>query len=444
MTSLWIRVGITLGIVVALSASTWLAAGSRAALLSLVACLAAWVGFQLWHLHKMTRWLEDFKLDKTPTGLGTWDLLYSSVHRLARSYERQQQQLSAALTSFRGATEAMPDGVVALDIHNQINYASQRAAEHLSLRLPTDQGRNILNLLRHPAFADYVERRAWDVPVTLHGVPTADRVLQAQLVPYGEQDRLLLTRDVTSIERLETTRRDFVANVSHELKTPLTVLAGFLETLQELPLSAAQIADILSTMSGQTRRMQRLIDDLLTLSRLESAQEPLHEAHIEMSTLLHQLASEAQLISRGSHTIETSLASSADLRGDVIELTSAFWNLVTNAIRYTPAGGCVTLRWAAGPNGEGIFCVADTGPGIEAHHLSRLAERFYRADKGRSRDTGGTGLGLAIVKHIGARHGAQLEIQSELRKGSTFSLIFPAARCQEGQTKTRSMPPLLA
>lgn len=443
MTSLWIRVGMTLGLIGLLCFCAWLLAGPSAALTSFVVSLIIWIGFQLWHLHKMTRWLDDFKLNKTPNGLGTWDVLYSAIYRLAKSYERQQSQLSAALTSFRSATEAMPDGVVALDAHNQINYASRRAAQHLSLRLPTDHGRSILNLLRHPAFADYLERQAWDTPVVLQGVPTTDRVLQVQLVPYGAEERLLLTRDVTAIERLETTRRDFVANVSHELKTPLTVLAGFLETMQELPLSAAQTAEVLGTMAGQTQRMQRLIDDLLTLSRLESAQKPLQESWLEMPSILAQLANDAALLSRGQHQIDTDAASTARLQGDAIELTSAFGNLVTNAIRYTPEGGRIRIRWAEDAHGQGIFSVEDSGPGIEAHHLGRLAERFYRVDKGRSRDTGGTGLGLAIVKHIGARHGATLDIQSTVGQGSQFSLVFPATRCQP-QTSTRSMPPLLA
>ena len=323
MTSLWIRVGITMALIGLLCLSAWLVAGAGAAVTSLVACLIIWIGFQLWHLHKMTRWLDDFKLNKTPNGLGTWDVLYSAIYRLAKSYERQQSQLSPRSQVF--AVPPRPCPMAWWHWMPQPDQLRQpRAAQHLSLRLPTDHGRSILNLLRHPAFADYLEREAWETPVILQGVPTADRLLQVQLVPYGAEERLLLTRDVTAIERLETTRRDFVANVSHELKTPLTVLAGFLETMQDLPLSAAQTAEVLTTMSGQTQRMQRLIDDLLTLSRLESAQKPLQETWLDMPNILRQLANDAALLSRGQHTVETDAQSSAQLQGDAIELTSAF------------------------------------------------------------------------------------------------------------------------
>lgn len=429
MIGFWIRVAITLGIILLASLLADRLAGGLAGYTVACSCLVAWVLFQVWHLKKMSLWLQEFRLSKTPTGLGTWDLLFSSVYRLARSYERQQAQLKAALSSFRSATEAMPDGVVALDDHHQIIYASGRSALHLGLRVPEDYGRNIQNLLRHPEFARYLEAGEWHGPVSLHDVPTVDRVLQVQLVPYGESERLLLTRDVTQLERLETTRRDFVANVSHELKTPLTVLAGFLETMQSLPLTPAQQQEVLATMTSQAERMQRIIDDLLILSRLESEVRPPNDSEIDMSAMVERLAREAQYLSRDRHVVRASSEGcSARLLGDDQELASAFGNLVSNAVRYTPEGGEVSISWSCTPEGEGVFCVRDTGPGIESQHIGRLTERFYRVDKGRSRDKGGTGLGLAIVKHIASRHEAELRIQSEVGRGSLFEIVFPKPR----------------
>jgi two-component system, OmpR family, phosphate regulon sensor histidine kinase PhoR len=429
MTGLWIRVLVTVFLILLASLLADLVAGGRAAFTVAFSSLVIWIFFQLWHLRKMTQWLEDFKLNKTPTGLGTWDVLFSAVFRLARSYERQQAQLKLMLSSFRSATEAMPDGVVSLDDHHQITYASRRAALHLNLRVPDDYGRNILNLLRHPDFSEYLEQNQWSEPVTLTGVPGDGRTLQVQLIPYGEREQLLLTRDVTEVLKLETTRRDFVANVSHELKTPLTVISGFVETLQELPLDKHQRADILETIRTQAQRMQRLIEDLLVLSRIESDKTPPAEDHLDMRKTLQQLAQDADHLSRGKHQVALGQPLSPDLLiGDEQELASAFGNLVSNAIRYTPAHGTITLSWRRNEEGQGVFEVRDTGPGIEPEHIGRLTERFYRVDKGRSRSTGGTGLGLAIVKHIASRHNAHLRIESALGQGSQFALVFPTQR----------------
>ncbi|NDF04597.1 MAG: phosphate regulon sensor histidine kinase PhoR, partial [Betaproteobacteria bacterium] len=255
------------------------------------------------------------------------------------------------------------------------------------------------------------------------------RVVSLSLIHISEPTRLLLTRDVTQLERLETTRRDFVANVSHELKTPLTVLAGFLETMQSLPLTPAQQQEVLATMTSQAERMQRIIDDLLILSRLESEVRPPNDSEIDMSAMVERLAREAQYLSRDRHVVRASSEGcSARLLGDDQELASAFGNLVSNAVRYTPEGGEVSISWSCTPEGEGVFCVRDTGPGIESQHIGRLTERFYRVDKGRSRDKGGTGLGLAIVKHIASRHEAELRIQSEVGRGSLFEIVFPKPR----------------
>lgn len=429
MAGLWFRIGFILLAIGLGSGLVQLLAGGTAGLWAFVIGLAAWVGFQVWHLEKMVRWLNDFRLSNAPTGLGTWDLLYAAIYRLARSYERQQSQLQEMLKSFRSVTDAMPDGVVSLDDHHQITYASLRAEQHLGLKAQADLGRNILNLLRHPEFVRYLESGSWTSPVVLRGVPQPDRILQLQLIPYGQSERLLLTRDITQIERLETTRRDFVANVSHELKTPLTVLSGYIETLRDLPLDASQRGQALSTMGEQAERMQRLIDDLLTLGRLETEQTPPGDARVDMPTMLARLLREAEALSQGRHSIRLlDTSGPSAVLGEDRELYSAFSNLVNNAVRYTPKGGSVTIQWQSQADGSALFQVQDSGSGIDKHHISRLTERFYRIDKGRSRETGGTGLGLAIVKHVASRHGGALEIQSTPGQGSVFSLRFPVTR----------------
>jgi two-component system phosphate regulon sensor histidine kinase PhoR len=237
-----------------------------------------------------------------------------------------------------------------------------------------------------------------------------------------------MTRDVTQLDRLETTRRDFVANVSHELKTPLTVLSGFLETLRDLPLSDEQRQQYLGLMHGQAQRMQNIVEDLLVLSKLESTSRPSQEDEMDMRAVIARLLADAKGMSRDQHQIDASQISDVRLMGAEDELVSAFSNLVSNAIRYTPIGGKITLEWSINPKGCGVFSVRDTGPGIESQHLPRLTERFYRVDRSRSRETGCTGLGLAIVNNITTRHQAQLVIDSEVGKGSCFSIVFPERR----------------
>jgi len=396
----------------------------------LTACgfLGYWVIYQLYYLQMMMNWLEDFRLERVPSGSGTWDLLFSAVYKLAKSFEQQKQQLAETLRGFRNATEAMPDGVVTLDEDNQIIYANEQAEQHLGVSNQRDSGRNLINIVRHPDFVSYINGLTWDKAVILRGLRNTHRVLQVQLIPYGNQQRLLMTRDITQLERLETTRRDFVANVSHELKTPLTVLSGFLETIRELPLAEEQRQEYLGLMHAQARRMENIVEDLLVLSKLESTSSPAVGDAIDMQAMLQRLLADAQTMSRGQHEISVSNTSSLAIIGSEDELASAFSNLVSNAVRYTPKGGHIAISWASDAQDQGVFSVRDSGPGIESHHLPRLTERFYRVDRSRSRETGGTGLGLAIVKHVATRHWARLVIDSEPGKGSCFSLVFPKKR----------------
>ena len=376
-------------------------------------------------LARLRRWLAHPEPGKVPEGRGSWDEVFAALHRYERAASGRQSELVEALARFRRAAQAMPDGVVLLDSHNCIEWCNDNAAAMLELDPRADIGRPIANLVRDPGFVDYLAapRDPAARPVRL---PMGDAVLSLQLIAYGEAQTLLLARDVTQVERVETMRRDFVANVSHELRTPLTVLVGFLETVRELKLDPQRLRDYLGMMGEQSGRMQRIIDDLLALSVLESAPPPAVE-RVRVAPLLERLFGDATALSDGRHAVSLDARPEFDLLGSESELASAFGNLVSNAVRYTPSGGSVKLVWRDSAAGAS-FAVQDTGPGIAAEHIPRLTERFYRVDRSRSRETGGTGLGLAIVKHALARHQATLEIESEPGKGSRFIARFPPQR----------------
>jgi len=249
--------------------------------------------------------------------------------------------------------------------------------------------------------------------------------------PYGDGLRLVLTQDVTERERAEGMRRDFVANVSHEIRTPLTVLSGFIETMSSLPLSEAERRRVLVLMGHQTERMLGLVSDLLTLAQLEGSPRPGADRWLDLAPLLKRVEADANALSGGRHRIQVEADMSIQLAGIEAELLSAISNLLSNAVRYTPEGGEIELSWRRLPEGSGQICVQDSGPGIAKEHWPRLTERFYRVDGSRSRDTGGTGLGLSIVKHVMQRHGGELQVFSEVGKGSRFSLLLPPARVRD-------------
>jgi two-component system phosphate regulon sensor histidine kinase PhoR len=388
--------------------------------------LAAFLAHHARHLARLERWLEHPEAGSVPEGTGRWDEVLSALHRYARNAAVRQSELAEALVRFRRAAQAMPDGVVLLDAQNCIEWCNDAAAAMLELDARADIGRPIANLLRDPSFIEYLTAHDEDRPRSVRVPASRGVVLAIRLVPYGDEQTLMLARDVTQAERLETMRRDFVANVSHELRTPLTVLVGFLETVRELKLDPQRVRDYLGMMGEQAGRMHRIIDDLLALSVLESAPPPPLE-RVPVAPLLERLRADGAALSGGRHAISVLGTPAFDLLGAESELASAFGNLVSNAVRYTPPGGSVKLLWRDGPEGAS-FTVEDTGPGIAAEHIPRLTERFYRVDRSRSRETGGTGLGLAIVKHALARHQASLEIESELGKGSRFTARFPPQR----------------
>jgi len=377
-------------------------------------------------LARMARWLARPLTESLPEGRGSWEQVLAGLHRHEREATRRQEALADALARLRLAAEALPDGVVILDADNRIEWCNDTAAAHLGLDAKTDAGQPIANLVRDPQFVAYLAEAPGGTPAPIQVELGKDRVHALQVIPYAQAQKLLLSRDVTQAERLETMRRDFVANVSHELRTPLTVLAGFLETVRELKLDPQRVRDYLAMMQEQARRMQRIIDDLLTLSQLESSPPPAAES-VRILPLLQRVREDARALSGGRHDILLDAHPEVDLLGAESELASAFGNLANNAVRYTPTGGKIAIVWRDGPDGA-KFTVEDSGVGIAAEHLPRLTERFYRVDRGRSRDTGGTGLGLAIVKHALARHDARLDVESTPGKGSRFSARFPSKR----------------
>jgi len=386
--------------------------------------LLAALAHHLRQLLALGRWLEQGDADGPPA-IGVWDELHALMHRTRRDSAKREAELADQVARWRAAARALPDGVVILD-GDRIAWCNDTASAHFQIEPQRDAGLTVTHLVRIPEFTSYLEDRDFSKAIVVRPPAMDDRVLSVQVVSYGESQSLVLSRDITRFERLETTRREFVANVSHEMRTPLTVISGFLETLREESDPDAR-RRYLDLMDEQARRMLRLVEDLLTLASLESSPPPPMEEAIDMRALLERLGAEARALSGGRHTIQVDAEADAQLSGSEKELSSAFSNLVSNAIRYTPAGGTVRLAWESSPEGA-LFAVEDTGIGIPQEHIPRLTERFYRVDRGRSRETGGTGLGLAIVKHALGRHGATLVITSQPGQGSRFSARFSGPR----------------
>ncbi len=414
-------------------AAGWLA-GEWGALAGMVAGAIAWFLVDLMRSLRVLHWLRSAPGSTAPRMSGLWGEIVDRTRRQLRSREQQAADSAQRLQDFLAAIQASPNGVVLLDPDGRIEWSNQTAAQHLSIDPQRDHLQLVGNLLRDPLFAAYYAAgdSAQDVVIlSRDSTPARPVKISVQLHPYGDGRKLLLTRDITSVEQAETMRRDFVANVSHEIRTPLTVLAGFVETLQSIALPQEDRARYLALMGQQAQRMQILVNDLLTLSRLEGSPLPGAsewtpaaqlgaQCEQEVRALADMLGKDLDLAFQAPPAIAISGAAS--------ELLSALVNLASNAVRYTPDGGSIRVDWRLLDDGRAVFEVSDTGPGIAAEHLSRLTERFYRIDRSRSRETGGTGLGLAIVKHVVQRHGAELRIESTVGSGSKFSIHFPASR----------------
>ena len=426
---MWGRPLSTVVLIGAIALIAWPVLGSKGALLLLCLMLFGLLLHHLRNLSLLYHWLQHPHSNVMPLGSGAWEYLSSHMLRLLKGQRETESRLNEALSRFQMAGAALPDAVVILDDADRIEWCNPRAEDYFGLDNRRDRGQLITYILRQPQFVDHLASQHAGEPLVMRvSRPAGDMVLAVQQVPYGDSRKLILGRDITRWERLETTRRDFVANVSHELRTPLTVVGGFLETLDDMEVPDPGMSKrAITLMRQQTSRMTRLVEDLLTLSRLESTQNPLRDEDVNVPELLRALYQEAQVLSAGRHQVRLKLESNDWLKGNTEELRSAFGNLISNAVRYTPDNGEIELSWRL-VDSHLTFAVRDSGIGIEPQHIDRLTERFYRVDRSRSRETGGTGLGLAIVKHVLNRHQGQLNIQSTPGKGSTFAASFPETR----------------
>lgn len=377
---------------------------------------------QLFYLQRLADWLDNPTSSRLPDGWGAWTDIFSRLYKSRRGDEKNQAELTEWLARFRQAMTLLPDGVVIMDDVLFLEWCNPVAENHLGLSLAKDKGMRVTNLVRTPEFMDYIILGRYETPLTLS---FRDRKLIAHIIPFENRRQILVTHDITESERIDMMRRDFIANASHELRTPLTVINGFLEIASLQPdLDITIRHSHLKLMTEQGERMQRLVEDMLTLTRLESMDHLLRVETVDMRGLLEQILQEAEALSAGRHQITLEI-DGPDIRGSKDEIRSALTNLVTNAIRYTPEKGTIHISWINTPQGA-RFSVTDNGIGISPEHISRLTERFYRVDKSRSRETQGTGLGLAIVKHVLLRHKAQLLIDSTPGVGSKFTVQFPA------------------
>ncbi len=399
----------------------------------LTAGLLVYLGWTLIHARTLYRWLDNPNADhEAPESIGLWGDMFDSLHKLHLGHLQAQDRLRAQVNRVQESTNAMRDGVVMTDAAGALEWWNGSAEYLLGLKRQTDRGQPIHNLIRAPIFKQYFDRRDYREPLELNSPARPHLHLQVQMSLFGEDDRLIVVKDVTRLFQLEQMRRDFVSNVSHEMRTPLTVISGYLETMvdysEELP---ARWRRAIGTMAQQSSRMEALITDLLLLSKLETGEHHGAEKVVDIKALCGQVLNDARAFSGDSgHQFSLNMGEHHYLRGEEDQLRSAFSNLVFNAVKYTPTKGRILVGWSTDRNGAHLS-VKDTGIGIDPVHIPRLTERFYRADPSRHKETGGTGLGLAIVKHVLLNHDATLDIRSNLGDGSEFICHFPRERLAE-------------
>ncbi|GMR19885.1 MAG: phosphate regulon sensor histidine kinase PhoR [Gammaproteobacteria bacterium] len=418
-------------------------------MIALLAVLSLFIGFLLGHpflilsvflavslsisihqLLKLNDWLiSERKPESIPVSEGTWGDIFNEIHILDKESRHTREELTNMVSRFQDAAAALPDAMVILTQGNEIVWSNPTSQGLLGIKEPYDMGQNITNLIRQPEFREYIEGSDYSHNITIEPAVNPDTTATLQIIPYGANQKLLIARDSTHLTRLETMRSQFIANISHELRSPITVISGYLETLK--PLYAADDKDLtlaMDNMNSQTNRMEHLVTDLLALAKLETEPNRTDDQPVNVHEMLLGITEAANILS-GKHKHSITLNSDAKIcvLGNREHLHSLFSNIINNAVRYTPAGGNIDIKWKT-DNGGAVFSVKDSGPGISPQHLPRLTERFYRVDIDRSRESGGTGLGLAIAKHVLDRHDGKLDIQSELGKGSVFTCIFPQHR----------------
>lgn len=424
----WFAAGRLLGTVLFGAGIGWLVGRPWEGLAGALTLHLAWV---LANLFRLEWWLRHRNYADPPNVGGVWGEIIAQVVRLHRRKRFHKQRFVQLMRQLQRSTAALPNGVVILNAQREIMWFNRMAARLLNLRRTGDLGMRIENLLREPEFVRYLAGSDYSTPVVIRPMSGEDAYLSLQVAPYGDGQLLLLVSDVSRQMRLEAVRRDFVANASHELRSPLTVISGYLETLGGDPALDPELEGPLAEMRRQAGRMTSIIRDLIELSRLEETNETIVGEPLDVAALTASLRKDVLARTVHPRDVRVRIESTARLVGSESEITSAFSNLVDNAAKYTGAEGSLEMRWWVDQEG-GHFAVSDTGIGIPPEHLPRLTERFYRVDPGRSRATGGSGLGLAIVKHVLQRHGGSLEVVSRLGEGSTFTCHFPPARILPG------------
>ncbi len=438
MRQAWLSEMLMLGGLILAALVVGLATGAVAWMLFLA--VTAYLVRSLSELHRLERWLRHGRKRNPPESWGVWGEVFEAYYRLQRRYYKRKKRLGRVIREFRESTAAMPDGTLVLDSELRIQWFNDAARETLHLVPQRDLGQSIVNLVRAPQFKHYLQSGQYEQGVSLPAPADNARTLSARLIAYGESQYLLLFRDVTQLQRLQAMRRDFVANASHELKSPLTVLTGYLDSMADSAALGPDWLAPLEEMQAQCKRMNSLINDLLELSRLETeaVHAPSDEA-VDVPALGERIVQAARAEDSQQHQFSFEALSPSGLLGIERELYSAFSNLIINAMRYTGPDGRIQARWFRRDSGELVFEVIDDGIGIEEKHLPFITQRFYRIDSSHGRRVGGTGLGLAIVKHVLQRHHGRLEIVSRIGEGSTFRCVFPASRgCKLASNGARS------
>jgi len=411
-----------------LSLIIWGFKSIEAASFFFISCLFLYLLSHVYWIYRLNKWLKSPNLSTIPNGSGVWEEIFATLYREYRKQKKSKSELTTTLGRFMTAAEAIPDGIIALNQNNEIEWCNKPSEKMLGIHLAKDINQPINYLLRETSFTEYLNDNKYEGTLKLISWRNTGRSFEILLVPFGVSQKLLICRDITQIEKNDSIKRDFIANVSHELKTPLTVIVGFLETLSDMKNEFnTKTHPYLQMMLEQSDRMKKLVEDLLQLSSIESNAAPAEKKEIDMTQLFKNLKKDSDLVSGKLHKINMSINKNIALLGYEKEIYSAFLNLVSNAIRYTKEGGSIHVIWDI-KDQKPYFEVQDSGIGIDERLIPRLTERFFRIDADRSRNTGGTGLGLSIVKHVCIRHQAQIEITSQIGKGSQFKITFPQER----------------
>ena len=393
----------------------------------LILCLISLSCFLLLHIYwiyKLTKWLNNPSLSNLPHGTGVWQHIFTKHYQILKVNKKSKKGLISALDQFTKAAEALMDGVVALNENNEIIWSNRKSQIMLNLNPRKDTGQPINYIFRNTDLIKYLEHESFEESIKINLDSQTDKIIEIKIIPFGEKQKVMIAKDISQSIKIESDRKEFVSNVSHELKTPLTVISGFIETLENMFAPRdTEHKNILEIMSGQANRMSKLIDDLLMLSNVESSLFQNRSEKIFIKTIMAKLKKNIFVLNIKNHKIKYRINDKLNIYGSKKELESAFLNLITNAIRYTGENGIISINWSL-INGLPIFEVRDTGSGIKQKHINRITERFYRVDADRSRNSGGTGLGLSIVKNIINQHDGELKITSEIGKGSSFRLVF--------------------